>query len=482
MPAAEREPWEEHFTRKQVMRGLYLSVLASSLGFMFFKIAMESIFTGFVVAIDASYSQIGLLRGALPLAMVTQLFAAYLVERTGRRREVYTFSLMVSRFLWLAVVMVPFLVESVQARVAIIFGLLLVSNILMHNGRNAWMSWMGDLIPSDIRGRFLGTRMMICNLFAVIAAYIAGDYVDRYRDLHSYVTVYSIAVALGLLNVILFNLVTPHPPAKTSPGRIPLARLVKQVLSNRHFRQLIKVFLLWHGAAALLNPLVGPYILRELGSDLKFLVVINALYTITFIVFSQIWGQLIPRIGTRSMLSLSLLVAGLAPVAYLFCAPGRYYPAAIAWILGGVGWPGLFLAYQHLSMELSPHQSRQMYMAVLAAGVGIVSALLYWLGGTVADLTKGYHLLIWEWKVDNFQLIFLVAAGLRLATLIPVHRLPDVEEARVPVLAIFGALNPVRAIASLYTFLARRDNRNHPTRSISTTKHTKSSPDEGTDA
>jgi len=480
VPAAETEPWEEHFTRKQVMRGLYLSVLASSLGFMFFKIAMESIFTGFVVAIDASYSQIGLLRGALPLAMVTQLFAAYLVERTGRRREVYTLSLMISRSLWLAVVMVPFLVESVQARVAIIFGLLLTSNILMQNGQNAWMSWMGDLIPSNIRGRFLGTRMMICNLFAVIAAYIAGDYVDRYRDLHSYVTAYSIAAALGLLNVILFNLVTPHPPAKTSPGRIPLVRLVKQVLSNRHFRQLIKVFLLWNAAASVFNALVGPYILRELGSDLKFLVIINAMYTVTFIVFSQIWGQLIPRVGTRSVLTMSLLVAGVAPVAYLFCAPGRYYPAAIAWILGGVGWPGLFLAYQHLSMELSPHQSRQMYLAVLAAGIGTVSALLYWLAGTVADLTQGYELVIRNWRVDNFQLIFLAAAGLRLAALVPVHGLPDVEEVRVPVLAIFGALNPARAIANLYTFLSRRNNRNHSRESFTIGEDAERDPDQRT--
>ncbi len=453
-----KEAWQEYFTHEQVMRGLRLSIIASVMGNMYFNIALGAVFTAFALYIGASYGQIGLLMGALPLAGVSQLLAGYLMERTGRRQELFSVGLILGRMLWLPILVVPVFVQDTWTRVATVFVLLLFSHVLMAGGHNAWMSWMGDLIPSKERGRFLGTRQMVCSFFGMIAALLAGRFVGHHNDLVSFAIVYGVAIGFGVADVVMFHIVTPHPPVKASHQRSHLLAIIRRVLARAEFRQLIKVFLLWNAAVGLTIPLITAYLLKELKVPLATVVLFGCLSTVTHIIFSRVWGHLIPRIGSKSVLSLSLCAAAAAPTMYLFCGPGHYWPAAFAYILGGMGWSGVFLNYMHLTMELTPQRSRSMYMAVIAAGVGLVSASVFWLAGQIADLTQGYSITLGNWSVGNFQLIFLASAALRLLVLIPVRKLPDIEEAPVPVLRLFSAFNPARAFVAKYRLLARRNN------------------------
>ena len=48
-------------------------------------------------------------------------------------------------------------------------------------GNNAWVAWMGELVPSRIRGRYFGRRTGLCMLGGALAAGVAGLLLDWAR-------------------------------------------------------------------------------------------------------------------------------------------------------------------------------------------------------------------------------------------------------------------------------------------------------------
>lgn len=121
---------------------------------------------------------------ALPfLATFAQLAAAIPIERTGLRKHQFIECQLVSRLLWIAMAIVPLVlpVPSLQA-VWVMLSLLLMISSLEAIGVPAWWTWIGDLIPRRLRGRYMASRetySLVARLVAVIAIGILLDLVTK---------------------------------------------------------------------------------------------------------------------------------------------------------------------------------------------------------------------------------------------------------------------------------------------------------------
>ena len=47
------------------------------------------------------------------------------------------------------------------------------------NNLVAWTSWISDLIPSSLRGRYFGRRNFICNALGAVTDVAAGQFVQQ---------------------------------------------------------------------------------------------------------------------------------------------------------------------------------------------------------------------------------------------------------------------------------------------------------------
>ena len=129
--------------RAKIMRGLWLSVLAGAFGGAFYQLTIGVIFVGFALALGASNRQIGFLTSTMALGSLAQLFGSYLIQRTGRRRRLFVTTFLISRSLWVLIILVPLVIpeELANWRIPMVFAILLASNVLHALGANAWMSW-----------------------------------------------------------------------------------------------------------------------------------------------------------------------------------------------------------------------------------------------------------------------------------------------------------------------------------------------------
>ena len=119
--------------------------------------------------------------GALPFAaQIVQIPSAWLTRsRGGRRTALWTIG--VSRQLPLALALLPWLSFPEPVQRAVLLAVAAASSILSVAGNNAWTSWMGELVPDRLRGRYFGRRTAFCALGSTLGALGAGLALDHAR-------------------------------------------------------------------------------------------------------------------------------------------------------------------------------------------------------------------------------------------------------------------------------------------------------------
>src|SRR3982751_6071315 len=131
-------------------------------------------FSLFARELRASAMQIGIL-AALPfLASLVSMPASLLTERTGARKKIFLISLYTQRLLWIPIAIVPLWMLShghSHASAVLIFMAMI---LLMHGagavGGPGWLSWMADIVPDRLRGKYFSRRRQWGIVSAIPAA------------------------------------------------------------------------------------------------------------------------------------------------------------------------------------------------------------------------------------------------------------------------------------------------------------------------
>src|SRR5439155_26523220 len=106
---------------------------------------------------------------ALPvLAQVVQLASAYLLETAATvRRSFTTRVLLAARLLWLVPAALALSGATDRTALATYLVVVFVSAALHMSGAHGWQSWMRDLVPFSIRGRYFGFRSAVASVVAL---------------------------------------------------------------------------------------------------------------------------------------------------------------------------------------------------------------------------------------------------------------------------------------------------------------------------
>src|SRR5438874_13237620 len=204
--------------------------------------------------LGASQFQIGIL-AALPfLASLVSMPASLLTERTGARKPLFLLSLYAQRLLWFPIAILPLwmtlhglhglrgLHGSKQRALPIAVFMTLI--LLMHAagavGGPAWMSWMADIVPDRVRGKYFSRRRQWGIVTAIPAALFVGFLLDHYVPVNNpamtlqwCALIFMSAAVFGIADIHLFNYVpdVPMEPQKS----VPIRHLLGRPLRDRQF-------------------------------------------------------------------------------------------------------------------------------------------------------------------------------------------------------------------------------------------------------
>jgi hypothetical protein len=169
---------EQHSTEKDLTNAIYDGVFAN----MFATLTGGVFLTGFVLSLGMNELMIGLL-AALPfLVTVFQLPTSYLIEKSGKRKDIARRAAAAARLIWIPIVILgvmPFLPRSATSLV--ILGLIFISYTFVTISYVSWLSWISDLVPDSMRGRFFDTRNMLCGAAGMVVMVLFGTFLDLFK-------------------------------------------------------------------------------------------------------------------------------------------------------------------------------------------------------------------------------------------------------------------------------------------------------------
>jgi MFS family permease len=396
-------------------------------------------FTLFARSLGATPFEMGLLSAIPYLAALVSLPASVLIERTGARKRIFFWGVYTQRAAWLIVGMAPlwlvshYGIAAAPAALAVFIPLFFISHAGNAVGSPAWVSWMADVVPARVRGKYFARRRMWALLLAVPAAWFVGWFLDRMvgaggsdrlATLRWCAILFAAAALFGLTDAASFHFVpgVPKPP-KRGAG---LLRAMAGPLRDKQYLWFAGfAATLWFAVLPMQQQFYQYYLIDRVGLNSRAVqMIILVLPSIAQLLVLPVWGRACDRMGKRPLLVVASL--GLVPVGLGWClvGAGNLWLGYAMSILGTALWTGVDLVNFNYVIELSGSRKGQgtrgggtAYHAVnsVILNVAAFAGGLAW--GALAQLLKDWHWTpIAGWRTfSSFDVLFAASGILRLA-------------------------------------------------------------------
>ncbi len=372
-----------------------------------------AVLTGWALHLGCSPLMIGLIAALPQMAQLAQIPAAWTTSLMGHRRACL-WMVGVSRQALLPMIALPFLPVPDSARQVLLVAVAALSAVLGVLGNNAWVAWMGELVPRSIRGRYFGQRTALCLLAGAIASAGAGVLLDWLRPRGQADLALSVlaAFACGAGAVTTLLLMRHHDPSQGQPSGAFELEAALAPWRTPGTRGLMAYQATWNFAVGLSGSYFALFMLRDLRMGFTLMALHGTASAVVRMFCAPLWGKAIDRFGARPVLITSSFAISVIPLLWLFPAPGALWPLAIDILLSGSLWGGQALAIFALPLSVTPRKGRPYHLAVVAMAAGLAFSVATALGGVVAQsLPTTFVLGGRAWS--NLQVLFLLSAGAR---------------------------------------------------------------------
>lgn len=420
-------------TRKEPERSLRLSIIEGSFASIQTAIVSGALLTGYALALGANDFQLGFLSGMGTLATLGAVIGAQQIGRRGRRKPMIVESLAMGRSLWLLLCLIPFLAVPAPWKLALFLAVVLVAGLAGQYADTCWTSWMADLVPASIRGRYFSRRGAIVGAFGMAGAFGAGWLYDRFHaetiGIQSFLPFFIGAVVFGAISTLLLSQVW-EPPLHGETRR-PLLQTLRLPFQHPPFRRLLIVSGLWALVTGVAVPFYQPQMIKNLHMPFTAIATYAVICGAINLLTQSFWGGLIDRIGNKAILLISVIGCTLLPLFWLFASADYLLPVWIDAVLTGLFGPGITLTFFNLVMHTAPRENRTSYLAAHRIMTGLVAFLGALLGGWIAQCLAGWHLAVAGLTLVNFHVLFILTFLGRLL-LWPVIRKLDEDRLAPP--------------------------------------------------
>ncbi|MCW8129937.1 MAG: MFS transporter [Planctomycetota bacterium] len=439
------------------------------MGATFFTAVQGTVFNFYIEDLGLN-DRLGFFMGLASLAGIGAVLGSWFQGRYGYRKALFVWTVGGSRLIWLVIGLIPILWPDLNGdRAFLPLAALVVLFFITHAmGSNAWLSWMADLVPPEIQGKYWGMRQVGCSAAGAIARFGFGYFLDLHHNPAGYLAIYAFCVVVGVADALLF-LGVEHREAKLTPKNVNILREFVTSLKDAGLRRMIGVYLLWSVSNCVMGAAVFRFLRRHVEMGVFPISVIEMITLASFTAFSFLWGHFSDRHGHRGPLVLCLLIHGLCPIPYFFAGPGDWHLAGLGFVAGSLGFCGinLFMWPMLISYTTRKGAGRAMGMAAFALLLGIPGFFVFWLSDDV--LRPVFQWATGAASIDSrpvYMALFVLAMALRFSSMLLAWRLPVRREETAPglVISMFATTNPLRATVSLvrYVTIGFRDGEEGP--------------------
>ncbi len=331
---------------------------------------------------------IGLILAMRHIVGVLRLIAPVLIDRLVDRKRFCLGSYLLGSLLLLGLPLVaaPGLLPSAAASLWALVGLWCAYHLLQYLGTIALWSWLADLVPLRIRGRFLGRRNRWMAIGEAAAMLAGGLFVWLWLETHPQSPrwiAYAVSAVLGSGLMLAAPLPLLAVPA-LAVGRGATFHSMLAPFCDARFLRLV-LFGCWFSFFnGVTQSAQNIYPIRALGIGLFVMLAAKTGMRCGQAAISPWLGRLADRLGNRPVMVGSLLLVATGPLFFLFATPERWWWVLGAWVVW-IAYAGLNICLPNLMLKLSPRESNTPYIATYFTLTGLCYAASTVAGGALWD-------------------------------------------------------------------------------------------------
>ncbi|MEN2983546.1 MAG: MFS transporter [Dictyoglomaceae bacterium] len=419
---------------ESLRKSLNFVILGVCFGIVFFNTTVGTPIAGFAKELGFGDLLYAIMLALPVLGGAIQLYASMVLERTKKRKLIFLISGFLNRVPWFFIAILPLIISNRVILFYFIVFFLILSALGGAFLNVSFMSWMGDLVPLEIRGRFFSQRSMLATISSFVSGLIIGKFLDTIPGIIGFSIVFVFSTILGILDIACFFKVYDPPMRGNFEFKENLTSMFKRVLIHPKFSKFLIFAVIFQFSLNIAGPFFNIYMIKYLKmSFFDIALYVQLINNITIIFFVRIWGRIIDKFGNKPVLLVSITVISFLPFLWCFTSPNNWlFIVILIQILAGIFWPAVDLGYNNLALNLSPDEHRSFYIAVLnlfVSSLGI--ALAYVLGGfiieNISPLINLYLKNNFKISLVEYHYIFIFSGILRF---ISSRFLTKVEEER----------------------------------------------------
>ncbi len=397
----------------------------------------EHFLLAYAILMSANDLQLGVL-ATLPilLASIMQLFSVRFMNRMHSRKKSVILFAVIQALMWLPIIFIYTLSHDK------IFSLILFVSLywifgLMTNP--IWTSWIGDLVPSSIRGKFFARRTGLTSLAAFLSFIIGGLILNYAKEalgdaFLGFAIIFGLAMLSRILSVIFlakqyepeFNIIKKD---EFTLGRF--LKHFKEGFKEGHFSTLVIYLAIMYFAFYLSAPYFVAYLLNSLALEYWQYVVVVGVSILVQIMFLPAWGYYSDKYGSLAILKLTGMLIPFIPLFWIF---SRTIPSLIvAQLFGGFVWSGFMLSYFNFLLETTEPENRANSISYF----NLINGVFIFLGSLAgAGLLKVFSMIeisgfLKEVFWTKYVFLFFISALLRFFnSAIVLPKLKDIKRHR----------------------------------------------------
>ncbi len=345
--------------------------------------------TPFLLALGGNSFHVGLLTSLNGLAdPAGEIVGSKLMHHHSRKK------LWMHAKLWIVLLQIPVLLlayffwkgvltPALPWIMIIIWGLLIP--FIYGAGYVSWLSWLGDLVPSERRGEFFASRNKIIGIVGLVTFLLAGFLLDIFKTKGYVLLGFSILFGFA----VIFRVISAYYTSKIFN---PYFRVKKQ--SDFSFFAFLKRYdnygkftvfqSIFTFAMMLSAPFFAVYMLEDLNFGYTTYTIVSLSSTVFYLLFSPLAGKFSDRYGNIKLLYFGAFLFPIVPLLWmLFHSPWTL--VLIPGLVSGLANAAFVMGTTDFSYDSTGSEKRGLCFAYSALLIGLGILFGSFIGGFLLE-------------------------------------------------------------------------------------------------
>ena len=340
------------------------------------------------------------------------------IQRIGSRKRAVLLLAFLDAFGWLPLIAILLLFKTINPLWLIpcwIFNL--IPGMLLAPARS---SWLADLVPANVRGRYFGLRAAISGVVYIGTFFMFSGVLELFheRQLLGFALLFFVAFVTDIVCFLIYARIhnTPVTPEKDANfGFFDFLSETRQ----RNLGKFILFVAVFQFAVYIASPFFAPYMLTDLHFTYIFFALIFASEFLAKVLIVTFWGKYADKVGNLKVMRIVSFALPFVPLLWLV-SHNVFYLVAVQ-LFSGVCWAGFDLCSGNFIYEAAPLGKRLKYIAYHKALTTAFMAMGALIGAYLLGVVRpvlGYNILA----------LFVLSGVLRLA--VTTVMFPKLKEVR----------------------------------------------------